>query len=103
MVEDGNDGSPRLHYQEERIETPYRFRVSRGENGYADGGRSNRAFCLRLREAVRIEHLPIVQEDSQSFLRKSLVKMSNEGTTVIGTGAVNEDIATVRCRGGGGR
>lgn len=103
MVEDGNDGSARLHYQEELIETQYRFRVSRGENGYVELGRSNRAFCLRLREAVRIEHLPIVQEDSQSEVPKSIVKMSNEGTTVIGTGAVNEDIARVRCRGGGGR
>lgn len=103
MVEDGNDGSPRLHYQEELIETPYRFRVSRGENGYADGGRSNHAFCLRFREAVRIEHLRIVQEDYQSEAYKSAVKISSECPSGIGTGAVNEDIARVRCRGGGGR
>lgn len=103
MVEEGNDDCPRLQHPEELIETPYRFRVSRGENGYADGGLSNRAFCLRLREAVRIEHLEFVQEDSQSVGPKSMVKMSSEGTNVIGTGAVNDDIVRVRCRGGGGR
>lgn len=101
MVEDGNDGSPQLQHQEELIETPYRFRVSRGENGYADGGRSNRAFCLRFQEVVRIEHLPIAQEGSQSVPYKCPVKISSEFTTVIGTGAVNEDI--VSCKGGGGR
>lgn len=100
MVEDGNDDSPRLQHQEELIETPYRFRVSRGENGYVDGGRSNRAFCLRFQEAVRIEHLPIVQEDSHSVAHKSPVKRSSDFPTVIGTGAVNEGGGG---GGGGGR